>query len=64
MAHLLRNTAQRETISAWVSNAIAVLWNGQGTMMPHHLHPLIAERVKRTPSFQIAIPRHLRMYSH
>lgn len=63
MAQLHHSTLQRKTISVWVSNVIAHLWHGEDAMVRPDRHPLIAERIKRTPAFQpIPVPRHLRMY--
>lgn len=58
-------TEQREALKVWVSNIFTWLWNGEETMMQKQVHPLIAERIQRTPSFEwVFMPRHLRMYSH
>ena len=63
MVHPRRISTQRQTISAWVSNTVTRLWYGEDTMMPSHMHPLIAARIKRTASFEwVPMPRHQRMY--
>lgn len=62
MAPFSRTTHQRKSIATQVSNMWDLLWNDERTMMPPHCHPLTAERIRRTPSFQMATPRHLRIY--
>lgn len=65
MAFSHRITKQRETFMVRVSNIFTWLWSGEETMMQKQLHPLIAERIERTPSFEwVFMPRHLRMYSN
>jgi hypothetical protein len=63
MAQPHYETQKRKTISVWVSNIIALLWHGELAMVRPNAHPLIAERIKRTPAFQpLTMPRHLQMY--
>jgi len=61
MAQQLFSMATQGRLSQWLGNIVASLWQEEAAMMQPS-HPLLADRMRRTPGFQLGLARHQRIY--